>query len=1175
MRLVRLLPLFVALLLVSCFAVLATIAGSAPAGTGGTIPAVSAPTGTAAATIPRPSLDDLTNQADLIVVGRVDSLSSQWNPEHTHIFTNVGVSVERVIKGAAGGEVVVKAPGGTAEGITEWASEAPSFAVGERALLFLKSESAGVHSLANWRWGKQIVEDERVLPMNLALSQVISNVGEILRKQGLPTPGGNLAEKEASFTLPTPLSGTPAAASPPAAAGWQDIMTENFEGSFPGTTWTLGGNPTWGKDDYEPYTGTYSGWCARGGSLGQDPQYYYYPNNMNAWMLYGPFNLTGASDAELNFYFWLQSELNYDGLFWGASVNGNNFYGSGVSGDSGGWLYNSFDLTSVPTLGNLAGQSSVWIAFVFTSNASNFDDGAFLDEIALRKYPTAGPTPTISSITPSSASAGTGSNVTIGGSNFGATQGSSKVTFYYQAGEARMVAPILSWSATSIVATVPVGTIGGYPASASSGPVIVTTSGGDSNDYQFAVTFSYIGAKWPGASPDVHYRVNPNTADVTGEQVAAQAAANTWSTVSGADFQFVYDGATGATQAGYNGTNEVMWRNLGGTGTIAANYWWTDASGNYLEFDQEYNDSYTWSTTGAGGTYDVQNIATHELGHALGLRDLYGDVGTPNDTQKTMYGFGGTGETKNRTLEPDDRAGVVWVYPAPDSDGDGVPDDTDNCPAVSNPTQTNSDADTYGDACDNCPAVTNQDQADSDGDGKGNVCDNCPSVSNPTQTDSDSDGKGNVCDNCPTVSNPTQTNSDADTYGDACDNCPTTANPSQENTDGDALGNACDPDDDNDTIVDASDNCPLVANASQTNTDGDGQGDACDPDDDNDGVLDAADNCPTVTNQDQADSDGDGKGNVCDNCPAVSNPTQANSDGDTYGDACDNCPSVTNQDQADSDGDGSGNACDSDDDDDTVPDDTDNCLTTANPFQEDGDLDGVGDACDNCPDDSNEDQLDTDGDGLGDVCDPDDDNDGVLDAADNCPAVGNPSQQNSDTDSYGDACDNCPLVDNEDQADADGDGSGDACDVCTNDPDDDVDNDGICVGSGYLPPKTGDNDNCPIVANSSQADADSDGIGDACDHSDGDGFLDAVELYLGTDPLDACPDGPTDDAWPLDVNKDKFVTMAGDVWNFRDRIGTRLGDPNWRQRLDLNMDNFITMAGDVYKFAGMLGKTCT
>jgi hypothetical protein len=35
-----------------------------------------------------------------------------------------------------------------------------------------------------------------------------------------------------------------------------------------------------------------------------------------------------------------------------------------------------------------------------------------------------------------------------------------------------------------------------------------------------------------------------------------------------------------------------------------------------------------------------------------------------------------------------------------DSDGDGVPDTSDNCPAVSNPDQTDSDGDGFGDACD-------------------------------------------------------------------------------------------------------------------------------------------------------------------------------------------------------------------------------------------------------------------------------------------------------------------------------------------------------------------------------------------------------------------------------------------------------------------------------------------
>ena len=40
-----------------------------------------------------------------------------------------------------------------------------------------------------------------------------------------------------------------------------------------------------------------------------------------------------------------------------------------------------------------------------------------------------------------------------------------------------------------------------------------------------------------------------------------------------------------------------------------------------------------------------------------------------------------------------------------DSDGDGVPDDTDNCPSIPNPDQADSDGDGIGNACDPCGAV--------------------------------------------------------------------------------------------------------------------------------------------------------------------------------------------------------------------------------------------------------------------------------------------------------------------------------------------------------------------------------------------------------------------------------------------------------------------------------------
>ncbi|MCW7077639.1 MAG: PKD domain-containing protein [Canidatus Methanoxibalbensis ujae] len=65
---------------------------------------------------------------------------------------------------------------------------------------------------------------------------------------------------------------------------------------------------------------------------------------------------------------------------------------------------------------------------------------------------------------------------------------------------------------------------------------------------------------------------------------------------------------------------------------------------------------------------------------------------------------------------------IKLKFTKPDSDGDGIPNEEDNCPNLANPDQEDSDGDGLGDVCDNCPTVANPDQADSDGDGVGDAC---------------------------------------------------------------------------------------------------------------------------------------------------------------------------------------------------------------------------------------------------------------------------------------------------------------------------------------------------------------------------------------------------------------------------------------------------------------------
>jgi len=135
-----------------------------------------------------------------------------------------------------------------------------------------------------------------------------------------------------------------------------------------------------------------------------------------------------------------------------------------------------------------------------------------------------------------------------------------------------------------------------------------------------------------------------------------------------------------------------------------------------------------WATDNLGGHwYPIDNGAPIEVVHDLDFHYA---------TRKLVAGTHG----RSMFMTTVDCPGVV------DSDGDGIMDDCDNCPANYNPGQEDADGDLVGDACDDC--------TDSDGDGygnpgvAGNTCpdDNCPYTYNPGQEDTDNDGIGDACD---------------------------------------------------------------------------------------------------------------------------------------------------------------------------------------------------------------------------------------------------------------------------------------------------------------------------------------------------------------------------------------------------------------------------------------------
>ena len=127
--------------------------------------------------------------------------------------------------------------------------------------------------------------------------------------------------------------------------------------------------------------------------------------------------------------------------------------------------------------------------------------------------------------------------------------------------------------------------------------------------------------------------------------------------------------------------------------------------------------------SGNNNVYAV-NLLTHKADWT------YAGAGTIALDATTLYIVGDTGTIA-----------ALDIGPPPDSDGDGIPDISDNCPTKWNPDQKDTDKDGIGDACNS--------SIDTDGDEWADRLDNCPLVPNRDQKDTDRDGIGDACDPYP------------------------------------------------------------------------------------------------------------------------------------------------------------------------------------------------------------------------------------------------------------------------------------------------------------------------------------------------------------------------------------------------------------------------------------------
>ena len=461
------------------------------------------------------------------------------------------------------------------------------------------------------------------------------------------------------------------------------------------------------------------------------------------------------------------------------------------------------------------------------------------------------------------------------------------------------------------------------------------------------------------------------------------------------------------------------------------------------------------------------------------------------------------------------------VY-APDSDGDGVPDFSDQCPNGATGWSSSTGPDHDSDGCHDLV-----EDSDDDDDGIDDNLDYCQTGhlgwTSASANDHDSDGcNDNVEDN----------DDDNDTILDVDDSCHFGAlfiSDSTNDYDSDGCQDETeDSDDDNDTISDNLDNCSKGIKNWISDVSNDNDEDGCrdndeDDDDDNDGFNDTIEGtCLSDPLDDQSipiNSDGTGD---CD---------ELDDDDDDDGtlDSEDDFPFDPSE-QVDTDEDGIGNNEDIDDDWDGYDDieeincGSDPLNNTSIPANFDGD-----ELCDELdPDDDNDEFNDTidafpfnsiewadfDGDGTGDVADPDDDDDGFADT-------------------YEEGCGTNPTDNSSSPQDLDGDGQCDGLDP-------DVDGDGW---SNDL------EDDCysnPTSNLSTPPDMDGDGQCDEeDDDTDGDGWSNIEEDDCNTNALD-------NSSVPVDLDNNTICDDLEDQNNSNNNNSANNNSGNNSQNTDNN-----------------------
>jgi len=184
-------------------------------------------------------------------------------------------------------------------------------------------------------------------------------------------------------------------------------------------------------------------------------------------------------------------------------------------------------------------------------------------------------------------------------------------------------------------------------------------------DTSSCYSFLSKGAKWKTVEQYIVDSANTRGLDGTFIQNNVATDIVKWETAAGVNIlgDEIAGIVDGADMASPDNKNELYFADIDHEGAIAVAIIWGVFGGpppsrELVEWDMIFDDvDFDWGV-GEAGKMDFENIATHELGHSVGMGDLY----TTECSEVTMYGYASYAETKKQTLEAVDITGIRKLY---------------------------------------------------------------------------------------------------------------------------------------------------------------------------------------------------------------------------------------------------------------------------------------------------------------------------------------------------------------------------------------------------------------------------------------------------------------------------------------------------------------------------------